>query len=196
MTGRHRKPASNSGLQLTRVGVLAVFATAPLVAAGTASASPTTSNTHTPERRSHDHSSDHEDTLGNDDSKSRRSSRSESATHGRTHYLDLAKDNADTPAAPRRKPSGPSSGSTQSTDAQWDRVAECESSQNWSANTGNGYKGGLQFNDSTWRAYGGNAYAPSADKASREEQIAVAKQVQRSQGSRAWPGCGSRLGGT
>jgi hypothetical protein len=54
----------------------------------------------------------------------------------------------------------------------------------------------LQFSDSTWRAYGGNAYAPTADKASREEQIAVAKQVQRDRGSSAWPSCGSRLGGT
>ena len=47
----------------------------------------------------------------------------------------------------------------------------------------------------TWRAYGGNSYAPSADQASREEQIAVAKKLQREQGWRAWPSCGSRLGG-
>ncbi|MGW5021304.1 transglycosylase family protein, partial [Streptomyces cacaoi] len=30
----------------------------------------------------------------------------------------------------------------------WDKVAQCESSGNWSANTGNGYYGGLQFNQS------------------------------------------------
>ncbi len=37
----------------------------------------------------------------------------------------------------------------------WDRIAQCESGGNWAANTGNGYYGGLQFNLSTWQAYGG-----------------------------------------
>ena len=41
----------------------------------------------------------------------------------------------------------------------WDAVAQCESSGNWSINTGNGYYGGLQFSQSTWAAYGGTAYA-------------------------------------
>ena len=31
------------------------------------------------------------------------------------------------------------------TDAEWDTVANCEASGNWSINTGNGYHGGLQF---------------------------------------------------
>jgi hypothetical protein len=84
----------------------------------------------------------------------------------------------------------------EATDAQFDRLAQCESSRNWDADTGNGYKGGLQFNDSTWRAYGGSSYAPSADQASREEQIAVAKKLQRQRGWSAWPSCGSRLGNT
>ena len=87
-----------------------------------------------------------------------------------------------------------SSSSTRSTDAQWDRVADCESSGNWGANTGNGYKGGLQFSDATWRAHGGNIYAPSADRASRQEQIAVAKKVQQEQGWNAWPSCSKKLG--
>src|SRR5688572_3006864 len=37
----------------------------------------------------------------------------------------------------------------------WDKVAKCESTNNWSINTGNGYFGGLQFSQSTWAAYGG-----------------------------------------
>ncbi|MER8225708.1 transglycosylase family protein [Streptomyces sp. NPDC094143] len=76
----------------------------------------------------------------------------------------------------------------------WDRIAQCESGGNWHINTGNGYYGGLQFAPSTWRAYGGTAYAATADQASRSQQIAVATKVQRSQGWGAWPVCSARAG--
>ncbi|GGV48319.1 hypothetical protein GCM10010277_41590 [Streptomyces longisporoflavus] len=76
----------------------------------------------------------------------------------------------------------------------WDRIAQCESGGNWSINTGNGYYGGLQFSASTWRAYGGGAYAPTADRASKAQQIAVASKVQRAQGWGAWPSCSARAG--
>ncbi len=68
----------------------------------------------------------------------------------------------------------------------WDAVAQCESSGNWSINTGNGYYGGLQFSQSTWEAYGGLAYAPRADLASKSEQIAVAEATLAGQGWGAW----------
>lgn len=76
----------------------------------------------------------------------------------------------------------------------WDRIAQCESGGNWHINTGNGYYGGLQFSASTWRAYGGTAYAPTADRADRAQQIAVATKVQRAQGWGAWPTCSARAG--
>ncbi|MGW7253432.1 transglycosylase family protein [Streptomyces sp. NPDC054834] len=76
----------------------------------------------------------------------------------------------------------------------WDRIAQCESGGNWHISTGNGYYGGLQFSASTWRAYGGTAYAPTADQASREQQIAVATKVQSAQGWGAWPVCSARAG--
>ncbi|MGW5652536.1 transglycosylase family protein [Streptomyces humi] len=76
----------------------------------------------------------------------------------------------------------------------WDRIAQCESGGNWHINTGNGYYGGLQFSASTWRAYGGTAYASTADQASREAQIAVATKVQHAQGWGAWPVCSGRAG--
>lgn len=76
----------------------------------------------------------------------------------------------------------------------WDSLAQCESGGDWSINTGNGYQGGLQFSASTWSGYGGNAYAPSADQATREQQIAVAEKVQAGQGWGAWPACTSQLG--
>ncbi|WP_225822200.1 transglycosylase family protein [Streptomyces naphthomycinicus] len=76
----------------------------------------------------------------------------------------------------------------------WDRIAQCESGGNWHINTGNGYYGGLQFSASTWRAYGGTAYASTADQASRSAQIAVATKVQHAQGWGAWPVCSARAG--
>ncbi|MFI6643425.1 transglycosylase family protein [Streptomyces sp. NPDC050504] len=76
----------------------------------------------------------------------------------------------------------------------WDRIARCESGGNWHINTGNGYYGGLQFSASTWRAYGGGAYASTADRASKAQQIAVAAKVQRAQGWGAWPSCSARAG--
>jgi len=81
------------------------------------------------------------------------------------------------------------------TDAEWDRVAQCESGGNWAINTGNGYQGGLQFSPSTWTGHGGGEFAPSADQATKEQQIAVAERVLASQGKGAWPTCGTGLSG-
>ncbi|GGW46943.1 hypothetical protein GCM10010503_24650 [Streptomyces lucensis JCM 4490] len=78
--------------------------------------------------------------------------------------------------------------------ATWNKVAACESSGNWSINTGNGYYGGLQFTQSTWEAYGGTHYAPRADMATRDQQIAVAEKVLDGQGPGAWPVCSVRAG--
>ncbi|WP_274556604.1 transglycosylase family protein [Streptomyces spiramyceticus] len=74
----------------------------------------------------------------------------------------------------------------------WDCLAECESGGHWSTNTGNGYYGGLQFGQPTWKAHGGLTYAPRADLATREEQIKVAERVVATQGWGAWPVCSKR----
>ena len=68
----------------------------------------------------------------------------------------------------------------------WDSVAQCESSGNWSINTGNGYYGGLQFSQSTWAASGGLQYAARADLASKAQQIAIAENTLAGQGWGAW----------
>jgi hypothetical protein len=81
------------------------------------------------------------------------------------------------------------------TDGEWDQVARCESGGNWAINTGNGYQGGLQFTRGTWAAHGGGEFAPSANMASREQQIAVAERVLATQGRGAWPVCGGVLSG-
>ncbi|MFD3530072.1 transglycosylase family protein [Streptomyces sp. NPDC058664] len=72
--------------------------------------------------------------------------------------------------------------------ATWDRVAECESGGQWSANFGNGMYGGLQFTQDSWERNGGLAYAPSADLASRAQQIAVAEKA-LAKGSVEWATC-------
>jgi len=75
----------------------------------------------------------------------------------------------------------------------WDAVANCESSGNWHDNTGNGFYGGLQFDYGTWLSNGGGAYAPRADLATREQQIAIATKVYDARGSSPWPVCGRYL---
>ncbi|MGW1978863.1 transglycosylase family protein [Streptomyces sp. NPDC001889] len=76
----------------------------------------------------------------------------------------------------------------------WDRVAECESGGIWSADTGNGYYGGLQFSQRTWEAFGGTEYASRADLASRSQQIAVAEKVLAAEGAKAWSACAAMAG--
>ncbi|WP_434618195.1 transglycosylase family protein [Arthrobacter sp. A5] len=72
--------------------------------------------------------------------------------------------------------------------AMWDKIAQCESGGNWAINTGNGYYGGLQFDNSSWLANGGGQYAPRADLATREQQIAVANTYYAKAGLSPW-GC-------
>ena len=89
--------------------------------------------------------------------------------------------------------SGSSTPPANTSGLNWDAVAQCESGGNWSINTGNGFYGGLQFDYSTWLANGGGAYAPRADLATREQQIAVANTLYAARGSSPWPVCGANL---
>ncbi len=91
-----------------------------------------------------------------------------------------------TPAASSSAPV--SSGSS---GVNWDAIANCESTNNWHINTGNGYYGGLQFDNRTWLGSGGGQYAARADLASREQQIAVAEVLHAARGLSPWA-CGYR----
>ncbi|NBM17916.1 transglycosylase family protein [Streptomyces sp. GC420] len=100
---------------------------------------------------------------------------------------------AATPAAPGPPP--PAKAYACAADGwPWNCVAECESGGRWNANTGNGYYGGLQFWQPTWVEYGGLAYAPRADLATRARQITVAESVLAGLGWEAWPDCSKRYG--
>lgn len=76
----------------------------------------------------------------------------------------------------------------------WDKVALCESGGSWSINTGNGYYGGLQISENTWKQYGGKSYAPRPDLSSRLEQIAIGEKIFADQGPEAWPTCSVEAG--
>nr|WP_281371602.1 resuscitation-promoting factor [Petropleomorpha daqingensis] len=91
------------------------------------------------------------------------------------------------PANTGAVPPGSSSG------LNWDALAKCEAGGNWAINTGNGYYGGLQYNISTWNAYGGDAYAPRPDLATREQQIAIGEKTYAARGASPWPACGKHL---
>jgi hypothetical protein len=75
----------------------------------------------------------------------------------------------------------------------WDALADCESGQDWHANTGI-YDGGLQFHPGTWLRYGGTQFAPYAYLATREQQIVIAERVLAVEGWAAWPTCSLALG--
>ena len=79
---------------------------------------------------------------------------------------------AERSAAPASAPA--SSGSS---GVNWDGIANCESTNNWSINTGNGYYGGLQFDSRTWLGSGGGALRlrapiwPPANSRSRSPSV-------------------------
>jgi resuscitation-promoting factor RpfB len=76
----------------------------------------------------------------------------------------------------------------------WDALSRCEAGGNWAINTGNGFFGGVQFDQNTWERNGGLRYATRADLATREEQIAIAEVTRARQGWGAWPVCSGRVG--
>jgi hypothetical protein len=71
--------------------------------------------------------------------------------------------------------------------ANWNAIAQGESGGNWAINTGNGFYGGLQFQQSSWEAAGGTQYAQRADLATPAHQIATAERLLQMQGPGAWP---------
>ena len=75
--------------------------------------------------------------------------------------------------------------------ATWERLATCESTNDWSIDTGNGYYGGLQFSLSSWEWVGGSGMPHHASKS---EQIARAEILLDRQGWNAWPACSRALG--
>lgn len=78
--------------------------------------------------------------------------------------------------------------------SDFDRLAKCESGGNWAINTGNGFYGGVQFDQRTWLGNGGGAYAQLPSDATREQQIDIASRVQAARGWSPWPSCSVKVG--
>jgi hypothetical protein len=60
-------------------------------------------------------------------------------------------------------------------DSYWDKVAQCETRQNWQ-NKGQ-WAGGLGIYVRTWKNFGGHEFANHPSKATREEQIVIANRI-------------------
>lgn len=70
-------------------------------------------------------------------------------------------------------------------------IRNCESSDDYSLNTGNGYYGAYQFSASTWEGLGG---AGVASQAPPSQQDAAAYRLYQQDGFAAWPECAAILG--
>ncbi|MFB0633556.1 transglycosylase family protein, partial [Streptomyces sp. AB3(2024)] len=79
--------------------------------------------------------------------------------------------------------------------ATWDKLAQCESTGNWSYYKANWpYYGGVQITESTWRAYGGLQYASLPHQATKKQQILIGEKILAGQGPGAWPHCAPLAG--
>ncbi len=74
--------------------------------------------------------------------------------------------------------------------SDWQRLRVCESGDNYTINTGNGYYGAYQFDLGTWRSVGGTGYPHQASKATQD---ALALELWRQRGWSPWA-CASIVG--
>jgi len=73
----------------------------------------------------------------------------------------------------------------------WLQLRECESSDNYQANTGNGFYGAYQFSQSTWSNLG---FPGRPDQEPPGMQDAAAQKDQSESGWSQWPACSAALG--
>lgn len=83
------------------------------------------------------------------------------------------------------------SGSASPSASVWLELRNCESGDNYQANTGNGFYGAYQFTQSTWTALG---YPGRPDQAPPAMQNQAAVKLQAQSGWGQWPACSAALG--
>jgi hypothetical protein len=99
---------------------------------------------------------------------------------------------APAPAAPTPAPAPtPTAVVTGGAGGVWAALRNCESSGNYTENTGNGYYGAYQFSQATWSALG---YPRRPDQASAAMQDEAAQRLQARSGWGQWPACAAALG--
>ncbi len=85
-------------------------------------------------------------------------------------------------------PGGSSSGGI---GGPWLELRQCESGDNYSLDTGNGYYGAYQFSLGTWEALGFSGFPSDASPAVQDQ---AAEELLSASGWGAWPGCSAELG--
>lgn len=80
------------------------------------------------------------------------------------------------------------------TNAKWLALRVCESGNNYSLNSGNGYYGAYQFNQSTWDGVAAPGYRgvrPSNTPPLIQDYAAI--ELYKRSGTKPWPNCGRFL---
>lgn len=95
------------------------------------------------------------------------------------------------PPAPKAVAPAPAPAPTAPSDGVWAELRQCESSDNYADNTGNGYYGAYQFSEATWQSLGYSGLPSDAAPATQDQ---AAKQLQARNGWNQWPTCSRRLG--
>ena len=98
-----------------------------------------------------------------------------------------------TPAGPPTSPARAPAGSTGDGGAGgvWLQLRECESGDDYQANTGNGYFGAYQFSQQTWTDLG---FPGRPDLEPPAMQDSAAQKLQAESGWSQWPACSAALG--
>jgi hypothetical protein len=73
----------------------------------------------------------------------------------------------------------------------WAALRQCESGDDYSADTGNGYYGAYQFTAGTWASLGLPGLPSEASPATQDS---AARELQAQSGWSQWPACASALG--
>jgi hypothetical protein len=93
-----------------------------------------------------------------------------------------------TPTTPTTAPSASGSGGS---GGVWLQLRECESGDNYQANTGNGFYGAYQFSEATWQNLGYPG-RPDLEPPAMQDQAAMKLQAEAGWGQ--WPACAAALG--
>jgi hypothetical protein len=93
--------------------------------------------------------------------------------------------------SPTPQPAPPETPGYQPLGGEWLQLRECESSDNYQANTGNGFYGAYQFTASTWTDLG---FPGRPDLESPQMQDQAAVKDQQLYGWGQWPACSAALG--
>jgi len=95
------------------------------------------------------------------------------------------------PAPPSTHTTTPTTTAAAGAGGVWLSLRQCESGNDYAANTGNGYYGAYQFSLSTWAGLG---YPGQPDQAPAAMQDKAAAELQARSGWGQWPACAAALG--